>query len=517
MCRLFLFYYLPAIKSNVMKPLQNAGCCLVLLFLLSWNCQSPAPPPEETIAIDSLPPHRPFEQIDEVIGLDEKWTGDLDGMIERRRIRALVPYSQTEYYIDGPNRRGIAYEAMVYFEEELNRQLGNKIQGQHVRVVFIPITRDQLLPALLEGYGDIVPANLMITRQRQELAEFSLPTLSGAREVVVAGPAAPPLQQLDDLCGQTVHIRKSSSFYEHLQVLNDTLIRAGKEPIRIEAIDEHFENEEILEMVNAGLYPITIADEHVARLWEKVFTQLRVHSDLCIHSGGALAWAMRKDSPRLKAAVNGFIEENRKGTLLGNIIFNRYLENPDYVTNALSTEELERFKACRDYFMKYGEQYQFDWLMLAAQGYQESRLDQSLRSPAGALGVMQIKPSTARDPNVDIPDITDLENNIHAGAKYLRFLVDRYFVSPTIDSLNAGLFAMAAYNAGPARVIQLRKQAAQAGLNPDLWFDHVELIAAREIGRETVQYVSNIYKYYISYRGLYQYMKTTGKVPYEGW
>jgi membrane-bound lytic murein transglycosylase MltF len=503
-----------------MNPLFKPGWQLSLLCLLAACQPSPPPPnpsPASEAAADSALLSRPFDPLDEVIGLSEQWTGDLDGMIERRRIRVLVPYSQSVYYIDGPNRRGIAYESMVHFEEELNRQLGNKMKGHHTRIVFIPVTRDKLIPALLEGYGDLIPANIMVTDQRKELVDFSAPTLTGASEVVVSGPAAGSIRSFDDLCGKDVYIRRSSSFYEHIQEINDSLKQIGKKPIGIKTVEEHFEDEELMEMVNAGTYPMTVIDGHLANLWAQILDSITVHNGFPLRSGGELAWAMRKDSPQLKEAVDAFIVKNRKGTHLGNILFNRYLKDTEYVTNPLTREELERFRACRDYFMAYGNQYGLDWLILAAQGYQESRLNQRLRSPAGAIGVMQIKPTTARDPNVGIPDIHYLEPNIHAGAKYLRFLIDRYFISPSIDSLNAGLFAMAAYNAGPAKVIQLRKKAEAAGLDPDQWFDNVEIIAAREIGRETVQYVSNIYKYYTSYRGLYLYMLETGKVPYEGW
>lgn len=504
-----------------MKLPLPAACALLALWPVLFACQ-PAPVPgtneqQELVLEDSLPVRKKFDPMDEVIGLHEQWTGDLDGMIKRRRIRALVPYSQSVYYIDGPERRGIAYESMVYFEEEINRNLGNKMKGKHTRIIFIPMTRDQLLPALLAGYGDIIPANLMVTDSRKDLVEFSTPTFTNAREVAVSSSSLAPMESLHDLSGKTVHIRKSSSFHEHILALNDSLKSAGKVSILVEFVEEHFEDEELLEMVNAGIIPMTVVDESLAMIWGDILDSIRVHSGVAIHSGGQLAWAMRKDSPLLKESVDAFIQKNRKGTHLGNIIFNRYLKNVKFVSNALTREELERFRACRDYFIAYGEQYQFDWLILAAQGYQESRLDQKARSPAGAVGVMQIKPSTARDPNVNVPNVEQMEDNIHAGTKYLRFLIDRYFTHPEIDSLNAGLLAMAAYNAGPARVLQLRKKTEAAGLDPNIWFDNVEILAAREIGRETVQYVSNIYKYYASYRGLYRYMQETGKVPYEGW
>jgi hypothetical protein len=148
------------------------------------------------------------------------------------------------------------------------------------------------------------------------------------------------------------------------------------------------------------------------------------------------------------------------------------------------------------YIVRYG----FDWLMVMSQAYQESRLDHSARNKSGAIGIMQIKASTAADKNVNIADITNLENNIHAGIKYLRFIRDRYFEPEAMDDLNKTLFSFAAYNAGPSRITRLRKQAASEGLNPDIWFDNVEVIAARRIGIETVQYVSNIYKYWVAYR-----------------
>ena len=121
-------------------------------------------------------------------------------------------------------------------------------------------------------------------------------------------------------------------------------------------------------------------------------------------------------------------------------------------------------------------------------------------SSAGAVGIMQLLPTTAADRNIAIPEVDILENNVHAGTKYMRFILDRYFSDQEIDPLNQHLFAFAAYNAGPRRVAMLRKEAADEGLDPNLWFDNVETIAARRIGRETVQYVSNIFKYYVTYR-----------------
>jgi len=232
-----------------------------------------------------------------------------------------------------------------------------------------------------------------------------------------------------------------------------------------------------------------------------------VHEDLAISVGGSIGWAFRKNSPTLKNIINQFVKQGKKGTLHGNMILNRYLRDNKWAKNALDGEALGRINATEEFFKKYASQYDFDWLMLAALGFQESGLDQSVRSGAGAIGVMQVLPTTAADSNVNIDKIHEIENNIHAGTKYLRFLRSRYFSDPEISELNQTLLAFASYNAGPAKIAKLRKEARERGLDPNVWFGNVEHIVAKKVGRETVQYVSNIYKYYIAYSELYSRSK----------
>jgi len=253
-------------------------------------------------------------------------------------------------------------------------------------------------------------------------------------------------------------------------------------------------------MVNAGLLPWAIVDNYKIQWWDNVFTNLEVRKDIVFRSGAQTAWAFRKDSPLLENAVNDFLKKNREGTLVGNVLKNRYFRDFDWAANALAKDDYHRFKSLEGIFQKYGEQYGIDYLMVAAQGYQESRLNQSARSHTGAIGVMQIKASTAADHNVSIKNIHKVDPNIHAGVKYLDFLRDRYFSNPEITGENQTLLALAAYNIGPNRMINLRKSAKKQGYDPDIWFDNVELAAARDIGREPVQYVANIYKYHLAYR-----------------
>jgi membrane-bound lytic murein transglycosylase MltF len=277
-------------------------------------------------------------------------------------------------------------------------------------------------------------------------------------------------------------------------------VEAGKERIEILKADENLETDDILEMVDAGLAQITVADRHLLDFWRKIFKNLKDYESLVLRSGGEIGWAFRKDSPLLKETVNQFAKGHKRGTLVGNILINRYLGNTKHVENALAAHKVAELSKLQDLFRKYGNDYGFDWLLLAAQGYQESRLNQRLRSRRGAVGVMQILPSTASDPNVNIPNIDRVENNIHAGAKYLRFLADRYFSDGEPDPVNRHLFALAAYNAGPRRIVSARKQSTQHGLDPNSWFQNVEIMVARLVGRQPVDYVSNIYQYYISYR-----------------
>jgi len=453
-----------------------------------------------------------FNAADEVLGLSDKWVGDLDGIIERGRIRALVPYNRTSYFIDGLKRGGITFEALNLFEKKLNETLGKKSGSPgYVQVIFIPMTRDRILPSLQEGYGDIAAANLVITDNRKDLFDFSKPLVSNWNELVVSGPNVRPMSSLEDLLGDTVHIRRSSSYFEHLTALNDSLRSAGKQIVQIVTLDEFLEDDDILEMVNEGLIPLTLVNEFTVKLWQPVLKNIQVHPNLLVKTDGQVAWAMRKNSPKLKAIVDVFVQENKQGSMMGNILLKRYIDNFNYVKKANSPETLDRFEMVRDLFVKYGKQYDIDWMLLAAQGYQESHLDNSKRSSAGAVGIMQIKPSTAADPNVGIDNVYDMENNIHAGVKYLAFIRDRYFSDPEIDPLNSILFSMAAYNMGPARINGIRRKAEGLGVNANIWFGQVELLAAREVGRESVQYVSNIYKYYASFRSLSRYGEKTGK------
>jgi membrane-bound lytic murein transglycosylase MltF len=428
----------------------------------------------------------------------EPFTGDLDGMVERRIVRVLTVASPVLYFVDRGRELGLIHEASKALETQLN----NKLQTGHlkVHVILMPVARNELLPRLVAGQGDVAAAMLTVTPERSQLVDFTDPTATGITEIVVTGPSSRDFGSVDDLSGQEIHVRASSSYAEHLRALNQRLESAGKPPIQIVPADELLEDGDLLEMVAAGLIPATVADSFMVDLWKGVFPTLKPHRAAPIATGGELAIAFRKGSPQLAGALNAFVKTEKQGTLAGNMLVNKYLRSTKWVKNARSEQDIARFRSMVALFQKYSDRYSFDWLLMAAQAYQESGLDQSKRSPVGAIGVMQVMPTTARDKAVNIPDIENLESNIHAGIKYNRWVVDNFYNEEAVNPLNRQLFAFASYNAGPGRVKSLREEAAQMGLDANRWFNNVEAVAAKRIGRETVQYVANIYKYYLAYQ-----------------
>ncbi len=486
--------------------------CVALLLLVA--CSDPQEMAQPEPAAVDIPTPVPEAQEDEpgesLPSLDTllpeqfgvltvPWFGDLDGMAERRIIRTLVISGGPQFFYYDGKPRGLITELLGLLQQELNVGLDRRLD--QVEIMPMPVSRDRLVPALISGQADLVAADLTITDARSELVDYSVPFARNVDEVVVFAPGkGQGVTSLDDLSGHSIYVRKSSSYFEHLTRLNDDLTDRDLAPVQIEEANELLRSQDILEMVNAGLVWATVVDSYKASSWSKIFSDMQVREDLVVHAGGEIAWAFRKDSPKLAAVINDFARGHRQGTLIGNVLINRYMENLSWVRNSTSDKGVGRLRPLLEHFRSSGAENNLDPLMLAAQAYQESELEHDRESPVGAVGIMQIKPSTATDPNVGIDDISSPAANIKAGARYMRFLMDRYFSDPEMGETQRWLFALAAYNAGPARIQRLRKQAAAEGHDPNLWLDNVELIAARKIGRETVRYVRNIFKYYVAYR-----------------
>jgi len=431
--------------------------------------------------------------------VNKPWSGDLDGITEQRFLRILTVHNPLFFNFDGARQWGIVAELAKFYEDHLAEEIG---RVRSPTVVVIPVARDELIPGLIEGRGDLVMGNLTITPERQKLVDFGPPLHPNVDELVITGPAAVNVASFDDLVKTGLYLRPSSSYFEHLQTLNSERKAQGKQLIPITEADENLEDFDLLDMVNAGVLQAIVVDSHKATFWEQIFDKIVVHRDLSVHSGNQIAWAVRKDSPRLMKSITAFSKTVKKGTLLGNIVLNRYLGNTRWLESALASEDRKRYEETIEIIKRYAGQYEIDWLIIAAQAYQESRFDQNKRSPAGAVGVMQILPTTATDKAVGIPDISTLENNIHAGVKYLNWLRKTYFSDPAISPLDQVLFSFAAYNAGPGNMRRARRRAEKLGFDPNRWFGNVEIGMYRAVSGEPASYVRNIYKYYVTYQGV---------------
>jgi membrane-bound lytic murein transglycosylase MltF len=428
------------------------------------------------------------------------WTGDWDEIQKHNILRMLVLYNKTGFFYDRGRPRGAVPDIAEEMERYLNKRL--KRGAKKCKVAFVPVSPVQLEKYLNDGSGDVIASLVIATPEREKRVDFSMPIVSGekVRLVVVTGKNTPQIAGIDDLSGREIYVNPVSLAYKLLREHSQKLKQSGKPEIIVKESDPNLTDEDLLEMTNAGIVPATVVFDYRAELWSVVLPDIVIHHDIALTNDANLAWAMRKNSPQLKAVLDDFLKDHRQGTLFGRMMFKKYLENKKFIKNATSQAEIKKFQSYVKYFQKYAAEYNFDYLMLAAQGYQESMLQQERVSPRGAVGIMQVLPQYAAARPINIPNVRQAEPNIHAGTKMLAQITKTYFNDPAITPIDKTLLTFAAYNAGPNRIARLRKEAAAEGLDPNKWFGNVELMVAKDIGQETVQYVSNIYKYYVAYK-----------------
>lgn len=465
--------------------------CLALALGLAALLLALCPPRPALAAQPVSQEAQPLPQAAELLDTSR---ADLPEMLERRQVRVLVAPSRTNFTMaqDG-SFQGLEHDLAMLLQRSLNKGR-TKAQGK-VAVVFVPVLVDELLPALLEGRGDLVASGFTVTPAREAQAAFTQPYFDDVREVLVTRADAPPLASLDELAGRVIHVVAGSSHAEHLEALRQDMARRGLPEMRLVQADHVLAIENLLEMLSAGMVDNVVADEHVAKLWAQVLPGVVVHSQVPVARGEHIAWAVRKDNPLLLAAANTALRESaRKQTAL----FQKQFPNRQATAKKLQNPFLKPQTAkLVPHFRKRSDEYGFDWLHMLAQGFQESGLDNGARSPVGAVGVMQVLPATGRF--MGFRDIRPAPENIHAGVRYMGLLRDRELADESLDPEQRFYFALASYNAGPTGVRKLRELAARQGLDPNVWFGNVEKTALRCGYQETVQYVRNIRAYYIAY------------------
>jgi len=467
-------------------------CVLVAAAILVASVALPAgqkPLPKRPAAPRSMP-------TDLVL---RPWKGDFDGMTERRHVRVLAPYSRTFFFNEMGRERGYAADLVRVVDGYINKKLAKQLGNRPITFLLIPTTRDKLLTGVAEGLGDIA-VNVGVTEERKQLVDFiTAPDAPPLATLVLTGPKSPVISTLDDLAGKTVHARPSSVYHQDIRALSEQFKKAGKPPVNLVDVPDALEDEDMMEMLNLGLFEVIVVDDVVANMWAKVLPKVKVHKDLALRRGAAVGWAVRKDSPLLQQAVmEAYVAAVQKTPKNLSDRLTRYSARVKQLQDPTGSADYKRFEDTQALFEKYGTKYAFDPLMLAAQGFQESRLDQAARSPVGAIGIMQLMPATGAE--LQVGDITVAEPNIHAGTKYMDQLLAREFPDSKFDEVNRPLFAFAAYNCGPGNMAKIRKAAEARGLDSNVWFNNVEIITAEKIGIETTTYVRNIYKYYVSYK-----------------
>ncbi|HQR55002.1 MAG TPA: transglycosylase SLT domain-containing protein [Burkholderiaceae bacterium] len=426
------------------------------------------------------------------------FSGDFDQLLERRQIRFAAPYSRTLFYSDKGRERGLTAELARDFEQYVNRKYAKQLGKRPLTVVLIPSTRTELIEDVANGLADIGAGNLSVTEARLQKVDMVAPEdLKPMSEVLLTGPKSPAVATIDDLAGKTIHLRPSSSYYESVTKLNDRFRKEGKPPVTIIKLPDALEDEDIMEMLNAGLLQFAVVDDWKAKIWAQILPNVKVREDIVLAGGTRPGWAIRKGSPKLRAELEEFYTNyvKKQGTHAYRVT--QLQKRVKQIGNNTADAERKRFNDTLALFQKYGPKYGFDPVMLAAQGYQESQLRQDARSHVGAIGIMQIMPATGKD--LKVGDITVAEANVHGGAKYMDQLMTLYFKDANFSPTNRSLFAFASYNAGPGRIAQMRKEAEKRGFDPNLWFNNVEIVTAEKVGIETTTYVRNIYKYYVSY------------------
>ncbi len=437
------------------------------------------------------------ELLSQLSRLSDTYYDDLPGLLKRKTIRVLTIYSLTSYFLSNGRGNGFEYSLLKDYQRFLNR---NKAPGAlRVVVEFIPVHDNLLIPCLKAGLGDIVAAGLTITPELNREVDFTEPYLDNIYEVLVGNKNTKQINEFSDLAGRQIYVRRVSSYYEGLGRLNEKLRALGLDPVSIIKAEDFLTSEDIMEMVNAGIIDLSITESHLANLWSQVLPNLVTYEQIPLQTGRSIAWMVRENNPILQASLNEFIRGHKKGTLYGNIYFSRYFRKTEWIKNPLTSDDGARFSQYTPLFKKYGAMYGIDWMLLAALAYQESGMKHSSRSPAGAMGLMQVMPATAMDKPVAIENVHLLENNIHAGTKYLAWLRDTYFTDENMAPTERIRYSLASYNAGPSMIRRARSLAAKMGYDPNHWFRHGEIGALKLIGEETVRYVSNINKYYLAY------------------
>ncbi len=432
--------------------------------------------------------------------------GDLPVILQNQSLRVLVAYDNVSFFMNKGKQDGLYVALMHQFEKFLQSKYH---EAKRLKIYFIPVRQDQMMQRISEGYGDIA-MGVSPTNNFKRYVDFTIPEKLWLKEIAVTRSGSKPIRKIEDFAGGFFWVRKSSSYYESLKTINTYLKAMKLKPVTIIQADEFLTDADLVDMVSKGEILATVVNDSKLVVWKRYFQGVRFNVDVPLKVNGTLVWAIRHESKQLYREANLFLREYRDGTPNGKVIYDRYMRTlPTYASryNRPDNEWLglkaDKFTKYAKIFRNYGSKYNIDWMLLMAQSYQESTLNPNAISNRGAVGIMQVLPSTASEWYININSVHDVDNNVHAGTKYMRYMLDNYFCEKSISLSEKILFALASYNCGPNRIMKYRREAKEKGLDPNKWFDNVEKIAMEHSALETVKYVRNISSLYVSYQNVF--------------
>ncbi|MFD1678876.1 transglycosylase SLT domain-containing protein [Pseudomonas rhodesiae] len=418
---------------------------------------------------------------------------DLAEIRSSRTLRVLVNQSRNSSGEVQGQAIGVEYHRLRAFEQYLN---GHARDGQEINLKIIPKAKDQLLAALARGEGDLVAPGELLDINTAHKIVTSDPIISDVPLWLVGVKGERRFTRLEQLSGRTLALTTGSAAADAVSQVNQKLALHKQPPIKVEWVDPTLAVEDVLEMVQAGIFHLTIVEKPIAERWSKILPKLRFDKQVAITSLGDEFWFVRQDASILRASIDRFLKTYRTPADR-DVAFQRIYRRLYQVRNPLARIDRQRLEKLRPVLQKHAEEQGMDWLNLAALAFKESALDPSARNSGGPTGLMQITPSAAQ--RVGVNNIETLDSNVQASARYLTMIRRKFFASPKLNERERMAFVLAAYNMGPERVQGMRTEAKRRGLNPNQWFFQVERIAMEQVGMSAVGYVNSVNKYYLAF------------------
>lgn len=418
---------------------------------------------------------------------------DLPAIRSSKVLRVLVNQSRNSSGDVQGEEIGVEYHRLQAFENYLN---GHARDAQRVTFKIIPKAKNQLLSALRRGEGDLVAPGELLDATGVEGIQASAPIVSQVPLLLIGVKGERAFKHVEQLSGRTLSLPAGSAADEAVHQLNQRLALRKLPPVKIEWVDPSLAVEDVLEMVQAGIFHLTVVEKPIAERWDRVMPKLRVDRALALSTGSDMHWYVRQDASALRASIDQFLTTYR-APVDQDVVLQKAYKGLYRVHNPLARADRKRLEQLRPMLQRHADAQGIDWLSLAALAFKESALDPFAKGSGGATGLLQITPSAAQ--RVGVGNIQTADNNVQAGARYLALIRRKFFSGPRFNERERMAFTLAAYNLGPERVQRMRAEARRRGLNPNQWFFQTERVAMEQVGMGVVSYVNSVNKYYLAF------------------